>query len=136
MEKKILSQEVKASLRKRLKEKGKKLLEETIWMKKRFKEESIMGCKTHIGDTINGDQAVDISRLTNIKKQIRKIEKALIRLENDEYGFCIKCHHPIPVGRLQLIPFAMHCASCKELLTPESEHRPKRVFPERVRAFA
>jgi len=130
MKKKILSEDTKTRLRNILKEKKKELLEETVWIKKRFKEESKMGCKADIANAINGDQVVDISRLTNIKKQTKKIEEALIRLENDEYGFCINCNRPIPVGRLELIPFARYCAPCKELLSPESEHRPKRIFSE------
>ena len=47
------------------------------------------------------------------RKLIFKIEEALRRLDNGEYGICEECEEEIPLGRLKVLPFARHCVKCK-----------------------
>jgi DnaK suppressor protein len=44
---------------------------------------------------------------------LRKIELALDRLDNGEYGICDDCGEEIAIGRLMVRPVAMLCIDCK-----------------------
>ena len=69
-----------------------------------------------------GDRAVDaISReisyeLTVSERDIvRRIDRALDRINEGAYGACLNCGKPIQVGRLNAVPWARHCIACQEL---------------------
>ena len=49
------------------------------------------------------------------RKLIRKIDKTLIRIEDDDYGFCDQCGIDIGVRRLEARPTAELCVDCKTL---------------------
>jgi DnaK suppressor protein len=38
---------------------------------------------------------------------------ALHRLATGNYGKCVACDHPIPYGRLIVMPEALHCITCR-----------------------
>ena len=44
---------------------------------------------------------------------LRKIDRALERLEAKTYGRCEECGKPIPKARLSLLPFADLCVACQ-----------------------
>ena len=49
------------------------------------------------------------------RKLIRKIDKTLIRIEDDDYGFCDQCGIDIGIRRLEARPTAELCVDCKTL---------------------
>jgi DnaK suppressor protein len=49
------------------------------------------------------------------RKLIRKIEKTLRRLDEDEFGFCDSCGSEIGIRRLEARPTADLCVDCKSL---------------------
>lgn len=49
------------------------------------------------------------------RKLIRKIDKAIDRLEDDDYGFCDDCGVEIGIRRLEARPTATQCIDCKTL---------------------
>jgi len=49
------------------------------------------------------------------RKLIRKIDKALDRLEDDDFGFCDDCGVEIGIRRLEARPTATQCIDCKTL---------------------
>lgn len=49
------------------------------------------------------------------RKLIRKIDEALQRLEDDDYGFCNACGIEIGIRRLEARPTATLCIDCKTL---------------------
>ena len=49
------------------------------------------------------------------RKLIKKIDKTLIRIEEDDYGFCDQCGIEIGVRRLEARPTAELCVDCKTL---------------------
>ena len=51
--------------------------------------------------------------LEQAKKQLSDVERALMRLENGEYGKCIRCNQPIHPDRLKVLPKAALCVNCK-----------------------
>lgn len=48
------------------------------------------------------------------RESIRKIDLALKRLDEGNYGFCEECSKEISVERLKAIPFALLCRDCQE----------------------
>jgi DnaK suppressor protein len=48
------------------------------------------------------------------RAQLKKIDAALKRLENDEFGRCRTCDKPIGEKRLNVIPWASLCIECQE----------------------
>ncbi|NNM54142.1 MAG: TraR/DksA family transcriptional regulator [Spirochaetales bacterium] len=46
-------------------------------------------------------------------KKLQMIDNALARIQNDRYGVCMECQKPIPVSRLQAIPYALFCIDCQ-----------------------
>lgn len=45
---------------------------------------------------------------------LRKIEKALERIEEGEFGICEECEEDISIHRLKVRPMATLCIECKE----------------------
>ncbi|MGI6643663.1 MAG: TraR/DksA C4-type zinc finger protein [Bacillota bacterium] len=43
-----------------------------------------------------------------------KIDLALERIREGTYGYCLRCHEPIPEGRLESMPDAELCIHCQE----------------------
>ncbi len=48
-------------------------------------------------------------------KLLRKIDKTLRRIDNDDYGYCDSCGDEIGLRRLEARPTAELCIECKEL---------------------
>jgi RNA polymerase-binding transcription factor DksA len=42
------------------------------------------------------------------------VDEALRRLYKGEYGLCDSCHKPIAPQRLEVVPHALLCITCKE----------------------
>ncbi len=45
--------------------------------------------------------------------QIEEIVAAIARIDQGSYGLCEDCGKPIPRKRLEVLPFALRCLSCK-----------------------
>ena len=39
---------------------------------------------------------------------------ALARIKEDDYGLCVECEEPIPIGRLEIDPSLEACVDCAE----------------------
>ncbi|MEO8042485.1 MAG: TraR/DksA family transcriptional regulator, partial [Acidobacteriota bacterium] len=52
----------------------------------------------------------------NESKQLALVDEALLRVEDEEYGFCQNCEKSINQKRLAAIPWARYCLDCQELV--------------------
>ena len=43
-----------------------------------------------------------------------RVELALSRMENGDYGYCVTCDHPISIERLEEDPSAVVCNDCRK----------------------
>ena len=75
--------------------------------------------------TSETDQSVNLKLRDRERFLLKKIEKALDKIEGGEYGDCESCGDPIGVKRLEARPVTDLCIRCKE----EQEAR-ERVFAE------
>ena len=61
-----------------------------------------------------GEQAV-----LHSPQDLTRIEYALQRIKDGQYGLCTNCGIPINVDRLEIIPETPFCISCAEMLTTQ-----------------
>lgn len=51
---------------------------------------------------------------TQGEAEIRRIQAALVRLRNGQYGVCVVCDAPIAEARLDLLPDTPFCSTCAQ----------------------
>ena len=70
-----------------------------------------------LGDRALSTVTRDLSyRLTVGERDIlRRIDDALDRIEGETYGECLHCGKKVQQGRLNAVPWALHCIQCQEL---------------------
>ena len=65
------------------------------------------------GTTVNVERERDLAMSAQAGLYVEDIDRALTRIEAKTYGICEGCHKPIVRARLQAMPFATQCVSCK-----------------------
>jgi RNA polymerase-binding transcription factor len=55
-----------------------------------------------------------LASYSQIRAQLRKIERALQRISMGDFGICAICEDPIGLKRLQAVPWATNCIACQE----------------------
>ncbi len=70
--------------------------------------------RTHIADQgTENYQREFASQLKSIETaSLREIDDALNRIAKGTYGWCEQCGEPIPLNRLEVIPYARLCMKC------------------------
>jgi DnaK suppressor protein len=53
-------------------------------------------------------------------RELRQIQRALIRLKAGAYGLCEVCHAKIPVARLNALPYSTMCIRCQREIENDS----------------
>lgn len=61
------------------------------------------------------DREVDESLEENAELLVRDIDQALRKIDDGTYGKCERCGQDIPEERLDAVPYATLCVSCKQL---------------------
>ena len=59
-------------------------------------------------------QEVDLALMQMKSETLKKIDQALLRLEEGTYGRCQECETEIPAPRLRALPFASLCRECQQ----------------------
>ncbi|MEC7820686.1 MAG: TraR/DksA C4-type zinc finger protein [Actinomycetota bacterium] len=57
----------------------------------------------------------DLTLDENTKDLLTQVEKALERISKKKYGDCEICEKPIPVNRLDALPYITSCKDCANL---------------------
>jgi DnaK suppressor protein len=65
------------------------------------------------GSGVSVDRDRLVSLMAAIAAQLDDTEVSLARLRAGTYGICECCHQPIPPARLEAVPNARLCVSCK-----------------------
>jgi RNA polymerase-binding protein DksA len=71
----------------------------------------------HLGDHASEmhDRELDESLEENAEQLVGEIDVAVGRIDDGTYGACARCGEPIPEERLDAVPYATLCLSCKRL---------------------
>jgi len=77
----------------------------------------------HLADVSsdNYEQELTLELMENKGESMSRIEKALNKIEEGEYGLCEECGKRIKKARLEAIPYAEHCISCQANLEQEKK---------------
>jgi DnaK suppressor protein len=67
-------------------------------------------------------QEVDLALMQMKSETLKKIDQAILRLENGSYGRCQECDQEIAAARLRALPFALLCRDCQEETESRSRH--------------
>ena len=59
-------------------------------------------------------QEVDLALMQMKSETLKKIDQAILRLEQGTYGRCQECEQEIAAARLRALPFAVLCRDCQE----------------------
>jgi DnaK suppressor protein len=60
------------------------------------------------------NQAISSQRLTDSKRTLMRLERALDRVDDEHFGICAECGEDIAAGRLLIMPEATLCVDCAE----------------------
>lgn len=62
-------------------------------------------------DAIN-NKSVSEAALRQAKDKLSKLRHALSRLDEDNFGKCLRCSNDIPIMRVVLMPQSPYCVNC------------------------
>lgn len=63
--------------------------------------------------TVESDRSFELRLRSRERKLLDKIDEAIGRIENGEYGICDDCGEKIRIKRLEARPVAKFCIDCK-----------------------
>ncbi|MBM4015861.1 MAG: hypothetical protein FJ293_12975 [Planctomycetes bacterium] len=64
--------------------------------------------------TDNYEQDFTLGLIESEEGLAREVDEALLRIDQDAYGVCESCQIPIPLARLEILPFARTCVECQQ----------------------
>lgn len=62
-------------------------------------------------DAIN-NKSVNEAALKKAELKLKNLQVALTKLDDADFGICVRCKNPIPLGRILLMPQAITCVNC------------------------
>ena len=62
-------------------------------------------------DAINNKSVVEAA-LRQAEEKLEKLKFMLNQIGEKDFGLCVKCKKPIPIGRILLMPQSRYCVSC------------------------
>ena len=64
-------------------------------------------------DAINNKSVVEAA-LRKAEEKFNKLKLVLDRVNDADFGLCMRCGNPIPVGRILLMPQSRNCVRCAQ----------------------
>ncbi|MFK5959268.1 MAG: TraR/DksA C4-type zinc finger protein [Lutibacter sp.] len=64
-------------------------------------------------DAINNKSVVEAS-LRQAESKLRNLQRVFSQLGSNEFGICLKCKQPIPLGRILIRPESLFCVNCAQ----------------------
>jgi len=64
--------------------------------------------------TDNYEQDFTLGLIESEEALAREVGEALVRLEQAAFGVCETCETPIPLARLEILPFTRYCVECQQ----------------------
>lgn len=68
------------------------------------------------------DQAMSEAGVERDKKRLVAVRKALKRIDENQYGFCLECDEPISEKRLEVAPETELCLDCQSFKEEHSRN--------------
>ena len=64
-------------------------------------------------DAINNKSVNDVA-FKNSELKLKNLRVALSKIDDTDFGICVRCQNPIPLGRILLMPQAITCVNCTQ----------------------
>lgn len=64
-------------------------------------------------DAIN-NKSINDSALRQAEQKLIDLNRVLEKAESKDFGICLRCKKPIPVGRLMIRPESLYCVPCSQ----------------------
>ncbi len=58
---------------------------------------------------------------SNYESNLERIDAALERIQEDQFGKCVVCGTEIPLPRLEALPFTLYCINCQKEIEKNRE---------------
>ncbi len=62
-------------------------------------------------DAINNKSVIEAS-LRQAEQKLKNLNRVLGQIGTKDFGHCLKCHKPIPLGRILIRPESLYCVNC------------------------
>ena len=62
-------------------------------------------------DAINNKSVMEAT-LRQAEEKLRNLQKVTSKIDDKDFGICLKCHKPIPLGRILIRPESLYCVNC------------------------
>ena len=62
-------------------------------------------------DAIN-NKSITEAALRQAEEKLRNLQTVLSKIDDKDFGLCLKCHKPILLGRLLIRPESLYCVNC------------------------
>ena len=109
-----------SELKKMLEDRRREIRAEVQGKMRDVRLEGAWGAKsTEVLDAVESSEAdiqddIEFALIQMKSETLNKIEDALARLEQGDYGNCFECGDEIAEKRLRALPFAVRCKDCEE----------------------
>lgn len=64
----------------------------------------------------DSDREIDLVFTDHARQELADIGLALQRMDHGSYGVCLDCSADIPLARLEVMPQALRCLACEQVL--------------------
>jgi DnaK suppressor protein len=109
-----------SELKRMLEERRREIQAEVQGKMRDVRSEGTWGGKTNeVFDAVESSEAdiqddIEFALIQMKSETLNKINDALMRLEQGDYGNCFECGEEIAEKRLRALPFAVRCKDCEE----------------------
>jgi len=110
-----MNKDQKQDIKKRILEELKKTEEAILDYKESTKPispENAIGRVSRM-DAINNKSVVEAA-LRKAEEKLNKLKLVLNKVDDADFGICIRCGEPIPIGRVLLLPQSRNCVRCAQ----------------------
>ncbi len=110
-----MNKEDKQEIKKRILEELKKTEELILDYKESTKPispENAIGRVSRM-DAINNKSVVEAA-LRKAEEKLNKLKLVLDKVNDADFGLCMRCGNPIPIGRILLMPQSRNCVRCAQ----------------------
>ncbi|WP_299523408.1 TraR/DksA C4-type zinc finger protein [uncultured Lutibacter sp.] len=64
-------------------------------------------------DAIN-NKSISEAALRQAESKLRNLQRVSSQVGSEEFGICLKCKKPIPLGRILIRPESLFCVNCAQ----------------------
>ena len=91
-------------------QKTKRLIEEYTELTRPVEPENAIGRISRM-DAIQ-NKSVTEAALRKTREKLENLEYALTKVDENDFGICVKCRQTIPIGRILVMPQSRTCVNC------------------------